>query len=448
MNILAQQILDKLTPHFEKSSKSWWMLLIGLGLVVAAGLYALVIMLIEGHIVTGMRDYVPWGVFITNFIYLLGFAYAGALLTALLHLTKISWMDPAKRILEMMTVFTIFLGPLYIFLCVGRLDRVHHLFIYSKIQSPMTWDKLAIITCMVFFLVYVFVSHVSDFALLRDNKDIKVAKWKRSLYTFFAINYRATESQKKLLDQSQNILAAIIVPAAIIAYSLLAWLFGMNLRPGWHSSIFAPHFIVTAVYSVVALVLVILWVYRKTFSLDGLIKDRLFYYIGFALLVMTFVFGYFSFSEFITDWYNLDETHETWLMKFMDMEQYGVMNIIMIFFTMFFPIIIMVIPSIRNINTISIAAFMVLVGLWLKRYLLIVPTLETPYIPMQDIRPEYAQYSATWIEWVLSAAGIAAFIILYMLYNKFLPILPVSDAYPDKKANVPSPFYKSYQKAK
>lgn len=448
MNELANQILDKLVPQFEKSSKSWWLLMISCGLVLLAGLGALIYMIIEGHTVTGMRDYVPWGLFIINFIYLLGFSYAGALLTALIHLSKISWLDPIKRMLELMTMFTIILGPLYIFLCVGRLDRIHHLFIYSKLQSPMAWDKLAIITFMLFFVVYIYISHIKDFAILRDSKEVKVASWKRNLYRFFAIGYKETPEQKKTLDSAQNIMAAILIPTSIVAYSLLAWLFGMNLRPGWHSTIFAPYFIVTAVYSSLALVIVVMWVYRKTFKLEHLIKERLFNRLGFALLIMTLIYGYFTFSEFITEWYNLNKGTEKWMMKFFDFGEFGAMNLLMIFLTMFLPIIILVIPKFRSINSISVLSLLIVFGLWLKRYLLIVPTLETPYIPMQELRPEYAHYQATWVEWVLSAAGIALFIILYMLYSKFMPILPIADTNPKKKAEIPEPFFKSIEKEK
>jgi len=446
VNTQSQKLLDKLKPYIEKSSKKWWILLFLMGLGLASGLVALVIMVKEGHIVTGMRDYVPWGVFITNFLYLLGFSYAGALISAILHLTRITWMTPVKRILELTTLFTIILGPLYIFLCVGRLDRVHHLVMYSKVQSPMTWDKLAILTFMIFFLVYIFISHLKDFAMMRDNEDLQIPKWKKKLYTFFALNYNGNKEQKHLLDQAQNIMAAIIIPTSIMAYSLLAWLFGMNLRPGWHSSIFAPHFIVTAVYSSLALLIVIAWIYKKTFKLGEHIKERLFYRLGFALLVMTFIFGYFEFSEFVTDWYNLSKLYEVWLMKFFDFGEFGFMYLIMIFITMFFPIIILVIPKFRNVNTITLVSLLVVIGLWLKRYILIVPTLETPFIPMQDIRPEYVHYQATWIEWVLSIAGIALFVIFFMLYNKFMPIIPISENEPGKQVVIPSPFYKSYQK--
>ena len=74
-----------------------------------------------------------------------------------------------------------------------------------------------------------------------------------------------------------------------------------------------------------------------------------------------------------------------------------------------------------------IALFFVLIALWYRRYLLIVPPLETPYIPIQDAQPEWVNYSATWVEWALTLAGVAFIVLVYMLMSKLAPIIPISE---------------------
>ena len=73
-------------------------------------------------------------------------------------------------------------------------------------------------------------------------------------------------------------------------------------------------------------------------------------------------------------------------------------------------------------------------ALWLKRYLIIVPTLETPLLPMQEIRPEYINYSITWVEWALTFGGLATFALMFTLAAKFVPIIPVWDMAEQSKA--------------
>ena len=84
------------------------------------------------------------------------------------------------------------------------------------------------------------------------------------------------------------------------------------------------------------------------------------------------------------------------------------------------------IRKLRTIKSITFAAVIAVLGLWLNRYLIVIPTLETPYIPIQDTRPEFIFYTATWIEYSLSLAGIAAFILMFKIIIKFVPIIPMS----------------------
>jgi len=87
---------------------------------------------------------------------------------------------------------------------------------------------------------------------------------------------------------------------------------------------------------------------------------------------------------------------------------------------------IVAIPATRKTNLITIAAFVMVIALWVKRYLIIIPTLETPALPMQDTRMEYVKYSATWPEWALTIAGIATFFLFFTLMSKFVTVVPVS----------------------
>jgi molybdopterin-containing oxidoreductase family membrane subunit len=91
------------------------------------------------------------------------------------------------------------------------------------------------------------------------------------------------------------------------------------------------------------------------------------------------------------------------------------------------PLIVIAIPRLRTINMITITAVVVIIALWFNRYLIVVPTLESPYIPIQDARPDWVHYSGTWVEWVLTLGGIASFCLLFTIATRFVPVIQVSE---------------------
>ncbi|MCB0665387.1 MAG: polysulfide reductase NrfD [Saprospiraceae bacterium] len=437
------ELLTKFRKPLEKPGRNWWMLFIAMSILVAIGIVALILQIVYGHVITGMRDHVVWGLFIVNFIFFLGMGYAGAIMAAIFHLTKLKWTKPIHRIAEMFALVGSCVGPIFIFLCIGRLDKILNLFIYARLPSPITWDVIAIMTALIFDFTYLYIAHIRDFAKLRDTKVLNLPNWKRNLYRRLSLGYRGAPEQIKLLNQAQNILAVTIIPTAIIAYSLLGWLFGMSLRPGWHSTIFAPEFVIVALYSGIAMLILLMWIYRKSFKLQQWITDQHFQYLGFAMFIFSMAFAYITFSEYITEWYNVSETSGKWISKFLDPSEFGVYSFFTILLAIVIPGILLIIPRLRTPNKITLIAIAVLLGLWIKRYLIIVPTLETPFFPIQDMRPEYVHYSATWIEWALTLGGIALGIIFLMIFNFFAPVVPVSDIEHSDEIVVPKPFYQT-----
>lgn len=65
------------------------------------------------------------------------------------------------------------------------------------------------------------------------------------------------------------------------------------------------------------------------------------------------------------------------------------------------------------------------IGMWVKRYVIVVPSLHSPFLPIQWVPQGWALYRATWVEWSITAAAIAAFILLYALFSKLFPIVSI-----------------------
>jgi molybdopterin-containing oxidoreductase family membrane subunit len=427
--------LKKYSPQWESISYKGLILIGILLVIIIIGFYGLYKQIAEGHIVTGMRDNVVWGLYIANFIFFIGISYAGALISGILHLLRVPWRMPIIRIAEIITVISTIIGPTYILLCIGRLDRVHHLLLFGRIQSPITWDVIAISTYLTGSIIFLYLATIRDFALMRDNP-VKKATWRNPLYKILAVGYKDTAKQNEILNRMTDLLSIIIIPLAIIVHSVLAWIFGMTLRPGWHSTIFAPYFVIAAVYSGTGVLIMALWVFRKIYHLETHINKIHFRYLGVILLVLGALYGYFTFSEYLTSWYGSEKWEMEVLYKLFEPSEYWWWFFFSAFIGVLLPILIIAIPRTRTINGITFASLIAVLALWVKRYLIIIPTLESPLIPVHDLRPEFVSYSPTWVEWSITLGGVAMFILTFYLISKFIPIVPIMRSEEKKDYNI------------
>lgn len=427
MNIKNRKkaLVKEFSPMLEGTSMKSKIWISSLIAIILVGIYAFFIQLFKGHEVTGMRDNVVWGIFIVNFIFFVCLSYSGAFISGILHFFNTPWKNAVSRIVEIITVLSLMIGPIFILLCIGRLDRLHYLFMYPRIQSPITWDIIAIMTDMVGCIVYLYLTFIPDLAILRDNSDdLNIPTWQKKMYKILAIGYRDTESQRNRLHKITKIMSVMVIVLAIVAYSVLAWIFSLTLQPGWNSTIFAPYFIVAGLFSGVAVIILTMYVVRKFFKLEKYIRKMHFVVGGIIMLVMALLYGYFTFTEYFSKWFS----HKTHDMNLLDtlFSRYFWLFIFANYFGIIVPIIILFFKRFRKIRYITLAAVIAIVGIWFNRYLIVIPTLETPFIPIQDTRPEFIHYTATWVEWAMSAAGIAGFLLLFTLIAKYVPIIPMS----------------------
>jgi Ni/Fe-hydrogenase subunit HybB-like protein len=420
-----RKLLKDLTPELEKTSTGWYITFFILLAIFFTGIYALIQQIDKGHIVTGMRDNVVWGFYIVNFIFFMGLSYSGALISGVLHLFHTGWRKPVIRLAELITVISLVIGPFFIFFCIGRLDRLYFLFIHPRIQSPITWDVIAILTDLFGCFIYLYLSFVEDFAILRDYKDLNVAPWKRKLYRILSLGYNGTPKQEKLLSGARTIMASMIIAIAIIVYSVLAWIFGVTLQPGWHSTIFGPYFVIAAVFSGTGLLIILMWIFRKVYHLEEYITKRHFVNVGVLLTIIAAFYGYFTFSDYLTKWYGSIKMDSILIDKLFS--EYYTLFIFANYIGILIPGIIIALPRFRTIPNITIASVIAVLALWVNRYIIVIPTLETPFLPIQDTRTAWIKYSPTWVEWSLTLAGVAIFIMLFMLISKIVPIISISE---------------------
>jgi len=215
------------------------------------------------------------------------------------------------------------------------------------------------------------------------------------------------------------ILAIIVIPIAVSVHTVVSWVFAMTIQPMWHSTIFGPYFVVGAIYSGIAALLIAMALIRRIYKLGDYIKPIHFNYLGMLLFVMTLLWFYFTFAEYLTTFYGGEPTEMAVFWAKISGE-YRIFFWGMVLFDLIIPFAILCNRWTRTITGTVIASISVVIGMWLERFTIVVPTLVNPRLPW-----DRGLYFPTWIEWSLTAAFFATFILLYMIFTKFFPIVSI-----------------------
>jgi molybdopterin-containing oxidoreductase family membrane subunit len=144
-----------------------WMSFLTIALLIC--LYAYTIQLKVGLGVTGLRDYVSWGIYIANFVFFVATSLIGMLISAVLGLTHVKWATPLTRIAEIIALAFAAVAGLVIISDMGRPDRFLYLFFYGRIQSPIIWDVTVVTTYVVISTLLLYLPMIPDIALCRDR---------------------------------------------------------------------------------------------------------------------------------------------------------------------------------------------------------------------------------------------------------------------------------------
>lgn len=422
---IRRDMIDSLGP-FQQRGK---ILVASLLAVIGWGFIAYLYQLRYGLSATAMGNYISWGIYIINFVFFIGISHAGTLVSAILRVTGTEWRRPITRMAEGITAFALLVGAPMVIIDMGRPDRLHHVFIFGRLQSPILWDVLSVTTYMTGSALYLYLPMIPDMAILRDH-GAHFKPWRRWLYRTLAIGWTGTEQQKHRLERAIAVMAVIIIPVAVSVHTVVSWIFGMTVRPGWHSTIFGPYFVVGAIFSGIAALLTAMtffaWAFRP-FNIHRYITTDHFKKLGLLLLAVNIIYIYFTFSEYITIGYSNEEA-DAHLMDILFHGPYAVMFWVMAVTGLFVPALLLALPWTRNIKGILIASILINIGMWLKRYIIVVPTLASPFMTPDGVNAPNTDplaYIPTWVEWSITAGAFSGFALLYILFSKVFPIVSI-----------------------
>ena len=396
----------------------------GRGFYVAAGIllavavwgaYAYTVQLRYGLGVTGLNRPVAWGFYIVNFVFFIGISHAGTLISAILRLCKAEWRRPITRAAETITVLVLFFGLGSIIIDLGRPDRLFYVLQYGRLQSPLLWDVTSITTYLTASTLYLYLPLIPDLALIRE----RASGWRRHLYTAISLGWRGTPEQHRRLERGISVMAVIVIPIAVSVHTVVSWVFSMTLQPMWKSTIFGPYFVTGAIFSGIGALIISMAAVRRAYRLENYLKPVHFNSLALLLMVMSLLWFYFTFAEHLTAYYG-GELAEGAVLSAKVAGPYAPEFWSMVMLNFVIPMAILANRRTRTVTGSVVASASVLVGMWLERYLIVIPTLANPRLPYPR-----GFYQATWVEWSITAGAFALFILLYMVFTKLFPIISI-----------------------
>jgi len=422
MNGRDERLASDLMRPLLRTSPIWYVWVAVLTALVAAGLFCWWFQMWQGLGVTGLRWPVFWGFLITDFVFWIGISHAGTLISAILRLVNAGWRRPVTRCAEVITAFALMIGGLFPIIHLGRpwlffwlLPYPSRRLIWPNLRSPLVWDFFAISTYLTGSLLFLLLPMIPDFALVRD----KSTGLRRRIYGVLALGWRGTTQQWHRLESAMQIMAVAIIPVAVSVHTIVSFDFSMAPVPMWHSTIFGPYFVAGAIFSGIAGLIIAMAALRRFLHLHEYLHPVHFENLGKLLLTMSLLWGYFTFNERLTTWYG-NGTAEYNTLMVTQKGSYAPLFWTMVTVNFVLPLIILGVRRFRTITGCVIASVGVCFGMWLERFLIVVPSLATKQLPYS-----WGYYAPRPTEIIITASTFAAMALLYTLFAKFVPIISI-----------------------
>jgi len=423
------KIISDLSHHI-RLNKGFFLWMGFLVLALLACLFAYFQQLRYGLGVTGMRDYISWGLYISNFVFFVASSLIGMLISSVLGLIGMKWVHPITRIAEIIAVAFAAVAGLVIVMDMGRPERLAYVFIYGRFQSPILWDVSVITTYFVISLLLLLLPLIPDMAVLY-KRFANLPSGLKPIYKVLSLNWTNHPEQNRIIHRSIFILLILIIPAALSIHTVTSWLFALTVRPGWDSTIFGPYFVAGAFVAGSAAVIIAMFFFRKNYKLQDYLTDLHFNNMGKVLVMVAFIYLYFNINEYLVPGYKLKRADAIHLKELLA-GHFALMFWLVQVGGLLIPIILMLFRRMRRPLPLTIISMAVLLGAWFKRYLIVIPTLSNPFLPIQHVPENFRVYTPTLTEIAITLFSFILVLIIITLISKFFPVIPLVETARDR----------------
>jgi Ni/Fe-hydrogenase subunit HybB-like protein len=418
-------ITDKISSIvLTRPTSLGWVVGFGAGfLVTMMLLFALGYLFMKGTGIWGINIPIGWGFAIVNFVWWIGIGHAGTLISAILLLLRQSWRNSINRFAEAMTLFAVACAGIFPLVHTGRPWLAYWMFPYPntmnywpQFRSPLLWDVFAVSTYFTISLLFWFIGLIPDLATLRDRSENKYAQMS---YGLLAMGWRGSARHWARYESAYLLLAGLATPLVLSVHTVVSFDFAVSIVPGWHTAIFPPYFVAGAIYSGFAMVLMLAIPIRKIYSLEDFITDRHLQNSAKVMLATGWIVAYGYAIEAFTGWYSGNRYDETLLWNRLH-GPYAFLYWMLLVSNIFIPQLLWV----RKMRTrpvwLFLISFVILVGMWLERFVIIVLSLSRDFLTSS-----WGMYYPTRWDWMTYFGTIGMFLTAMFLFVRILPMISI-----------------------
>jgi Ni/Fe-hydrogenase subunit HybB-like protein len=417
---IEQTVLQTLRPAPLK----YWAIvaLVLLGLLIGAGCWAYQIAVGIGA--GGQNIPVAWGTYLINFVFWVGIAHSGTLISAILYLFRAGWRNPIARAAETMTVFAVCIAGLFPFIHLGRVWMVHYILPYPNertlwpnFQSPLVFDMVAISTYLTVSSLFWYTGMLPDLATVRD----RAAGLRKSIFRVISLGWTGRHEQWRHYTRAYLFFAALATPLVISVHSVVSWDFALGIVPGWHSTIFAPYFVAGAIHSGLAMVLTLMIPLRKIFRYEAIITEEILDNIAKTIIFTGLIVGYAYIVEYFLAWYSHNVVEQE-SFRWRAFGHYRLEFWIMVICNTVVPLFFFFRKVRRSIPWLFTISVLINIGMWYERFVIIVGGVAHDFMPHA-----WGKYSPSLIEYGILLGSFSMFFFLFLLFVKHLPSISMTE---------------------
>ncbi len=373
-----------------------------------------------------------WGTYLASFIFWIGLSHSGTLLSCVLHITNSAWRKAMYRSAEAMTLFSLMVAATMVMVHLGRPWFVHwavpypnQMELWPNFRSPLLFDVMAITTYLTGSSIFIYMGSIPDFAAVRD----RTSGWRQHMYALLSLGWRGTDTEWHRLGWAYTFLAVLIIPLAVSVHSIVSWDFAMSIVPSLHQTIFAPYFVVGAIYSGTAGIVTVMFLLRKYMNFGQYITQLHFDNLGKLLLVLSLIWTYINVVEVFTGWYS-GTSEELESLRYKLFGYYAVLYWEMILFCAVAPLLLISRRFRTSFLPMLILSIAINIGMYTERFLIVATSQSRQYLP-----DAWGLYVPNLVEISILIGSVAMFCTLFLIFVKIFPSVSIYEV----KETLPEP---------
>jgi molybdopterin-containing oxidoreductase family membrane subunit len=382
--------------------KAFAVALIVTGVLAVFGIVVWFYQIFNGLGVTGMNNGNSWGLYIALFMLFVGLSAGGMIVVSsasIFHIEKFKVVAVPATILS---IICICIAAAFVMIDMGGVYRVLELLWHPQMDSPLMWDVIVI-----------------------------------TLYLIVNIVYLVLMMKKGVNSHAVAVTSRFALPIAILVHSVTGWIFGLQIAKAWYTALMAPLFVISALDSGLALLLIVLVVLKKLKVFDTP-KELITSFAG-LMAACVALDGFFVFCEVITMAYPAGTSGADLMIMLSGQTApffwFEVASIVIAF-------CLMVFQKLReNTAAVMVASVLIVLGVLCKRLWLLLTsfvtyniagapgvTIGNPNVAIQNsqiynvsntgIWTNVSQYAPTWVEYAIVLGVLALGVFVYLILAK------------------------------